>query len=461
MKEVKKEFDITGFTSFREVSSQYSDSFIKENLCIKLSEDDKEVSVCMVNADERKKAELSNYHYPKKLIIIKAEEKDFVQFIGTILENTAEEIKEEKTDDFTPYTENLSVTDVEVTESAVNIVNGICIRALREKASDIHIHRINSKADVRFRINGVLQSVQSFNGGIYETVISRIKIMAGLNIAEKRLPQDGRISARFGTERFDSRVSVIPTGEGEAVVMRLFGSSTEELGLSELGFTEDVRSVLDKVIKLKSGLVVITGPTGSGKNTTLYALLKQMDRERLKIISIEDPVERVIEGVDQIEINEEIGLTFSCVLRRILRQDPDVIMVGEIRDDDTAELCIRASLTGHLVLTTLHTEDSISTVSRLEDQGVKPYLIASTLKVCMAQRLVRRKQTDGKSGRTAVGEVFETDDRIRALIAEGRSENSVREYLYKNSFRSLSCNAQKLLKRELVTKESLLEEGLL
>lgn len=457
----EEQFCITSFFSFREVPGQYSDVFIKNRLCVKVSETEDEVQVCTAAEDKDCLRILASYHYPKRVVYHQTSQEDFVQFIGTILEKSSGDEPEESKNVFTPYSNDLSVTDVDISESAVNIVNGICISALRDKASDIHIHRIGNTVDVRFRLNGVLKSVQSFNSSIYETLVSRIKIMASLNTAERRLPQDGRISARFGEDRFDSRVSVIPTADGEAIVMRLFGSREDELSLSELGFTDNVRKVLDKVVKLRSGLVIVTGPTGSGKNTTLYALLKEMDRTALKIISIEDPVERIIEGVDQIEINEAIGLTFSDVLRRVLRQDPDVIMVGEIRDDQTAELAVRAALTGHLILTTLHTEDSISSITRLEDQGIKSYLISSVLKVCMAQRLVRRKLVNGKTGRIAVGEVFESDDKLKALISEGKSETKVRFYLKEHGFMSMKENAHLLSQQGVVTEDSLSEESLL
>src|SRR4051794_4687424 len=275
--------------------------------------------------------------------------------------------------------------------SVIRLVNEILIEAIDSRASDVHIESQASGIKVRYRIDGILhaQPVPPEINRFQAAIISRLKIMARLNIAEKRLPQDGRIKLRVSGREIDVRVSVIPMLHGEGIVMRLLDKGRMKLSLEGLGMDPDLRSEFNELIRLPHGIVLVTGPTGSGKTTTLYSSLLEIKDESTKIITTEDPVEYQLEGINQIQVHPKIGLTFAASLRSILRHDPDIVLVGEIRDMETAENAIQASLTGHLVFSTLHTNDAPSAYTRLVDMGVEPFLVASTVEAVMAQRLVR------------------------------------------------------------------------
>ncbi len=290
-------------------------------------------------------------------------------------------------------TQTASTVEVETTaadEPIIKLVNLIILEAFRRRASDIHLEPLEKKFRVRYRIDGVLHEVQSPPRKLHGAIISRIKIMANMSIAEKRLPQDGRIQIRLMERDLDLRVSVLPANHGETVVMRILDKSSLMLGLENLGFFADDQQTFERLIGLSDGIILITGPTGSGKTTTLYAVLNKLNRPDRKIITVEDPVEYQISGINQVQVMSEIGMTFAAALRSILRQAPNIIMIGEIRDLETAEIAVNASLTGHLVFSTLHTNDAPSAVTRLVDIGVKPFLVASSTRAIMAQRLVRR-----------------------------------------------------------------------
>lgn len=276
--------------------------------------------------------------------------------------------------------------------SIIGFVDQLLTEALRLQATDIHIEPYYSTVRLRYRIDGIMQAVPAPEGlrQLYGSIVSRLKIMAGLNIAEKRLPHDGHIAMKTGGEEYDLRVSVIPTKHGEAVCLRILGRQNLFLDVNQLGMEAEHERLFKQLIGLPQGLILITGPTGSGKTTTLYAALAQANDETRKIITIEDPVEYQLEGATQIQVREDIGLTFSGALRSILRHDPDVILVGEIRDAETAEIAIRAAQTGHLVFSTLHTNDSVSAVTRLLEMKIDPFLIGSSLVCSIAQRLARR-----------------------------------------------------------------------
>ncbi len=272
----------------------------------------------------------------------------------------------------------------------VNLLNSIIINGIRDGASDIHIEGLEDSVRVRYRIDGLLQTRKTLDKSLFSAISTRIKVMANLNVMETRLPQDGRISVEVDSARLDLRVSIVPTAMGGSIVLRLFNRSGGVLSLGELGFSSAQYGLIQKLIKMPYGLVLVTGPTGSGKTTTLNAMLRQISSDKIKVITIEDPVEYLIDGVNQIQTNEQIKLGFDSILRRVLRQDPDVIMVGEIRDSITARLAVRAAMTGHLVLSTLHTNSAVSVIPRLRNMGVEPYLVASVLRGVLAQRLVRR-----------------------------------------------------------------------
>ncbi len=271
----------------------------------------------------------------------------------------------------------------------IRLVNSLFAQAIRERASDIHIEPYEKEIVVRFRIDGVLYEIIKPAKRFHSSICSRVKIMAGLNIAEKRLPQDGRIRFKIAGKDIDVRVSVIPTAHGERIVMRLLDKSAVLLDLEQLGIFDDKLRQVKELIRRSHGIILVTGPTGSGKTTTLYAALTDINSPDINILTAEDPIEYQIKGISQLQVNPKIGLTFAGALRSFLRQDPDVILVGEIRDLETAEIAIQASLTGHLVLSTLHTNDAATAVTRLVDMGVEPFLVASSLLAVMAQRLVR------------------------------------------------------------------------
>lgn len=272
----------------------------------------------------------------------------------------------------------------------IRLVNLVINEALRERASDIHLEPFENSVKLRYRIDGILYEKTPPPKNLFAAIITRIKIMANLNIAERRLPQDGRIRIKLAGREVDIRVSSIPTIYGESLVMRLLDQSSVLLELAELGFEEDTLANIRENLMFNHGIILVTGPTGSGKTTTLYSCLNLMNVPEKKILTVEDPVEYQMQGINQMQVNEKIGFTFATGLRSILRQDPDIIMVGEMRDLETAQMGIQAALTGHLVFSTLHTNDSSSSIARLVDMGVEDYLAASTLRCILAQRLVRR-----------------------------------------------------------------------
>jgi general secretion pathway protein E/type IV pilus assembly protein PilB len=285
------------------------------------------------------------------------------------------------------------VGDSEVSEAdapIIKLVSLIIMEAFRSRASDIHLEPMPKKFRVRYRIDGVLHEVDSPPKRLQSAIISRIKIMANMSIAEKRVPQDGRIQINVMGKDLDLRVSSIPTNHGESIVMRILDKGSIALGLPQLGFFADDQQTFERLIGLSDGIILVTGPTGSGKTTTLYACLNTINKPDRKIITVEDPVEYQMSGINQVQVRADIGMTFAAALRAILRQAPNIIMIGEIRDLETAEIAVNASLTGHLVFSTLHTNDAPSAVTRLIDMGVKPFLVASSTRAIMAQRLVRK-----------------------------------------------------------------------
>jgi len=347
----------------------------------------------------------------------------------------------------------------------VKIVNLILEEAIKEDSSDIHIEPSNNEVSVRIRIDGVLLKIMSPPINSLNGIVSRLKILSKLDIAEKRLPQDGRMKIETSEREIDVRVSILPTVHGEKVVLRLLGSGKLSLNLTNLGFSDKKLSTFKKWIKQPYGMIIISGPTGSGKSTTLYAALKQIHSEGINITTVEDPVEYQLEGINQVQMHEEIGLTFSAALRSILRQDPDVLLIGEIRDQETADIAVKFSLTGHLVFSTVHANDAPSTIARLLDLGIPPFLLGSCLNLVMAQRLVRTVDKDsnevykpsdedfnrlsfpkdkrsgtfhkgvpnqsnhntGYKGRTAIHEILEVNTSMKQLIFENANQNQIKE----------------------------------
>jgi type IV pilus assembly protein PilB len=359
----------------------------------------------------------------------------------------------------------------------IRLVSVLIIEAHRAGASDIHLEPLDKKFRVRFRIDGVLQEMQSPPKRLQSAIVSRLKIMTGsMSIAEKRLPQDGRIQVKIKKKTIDLRVSTIPTNHGESVVMRLLDKSSLMLGLPELGFFSDDQETFERLIQLPDGILLVTGPTGSGKTSTLYACLNYVNKTDRKIITVEEPIEYQMTGINQVQVNPEIGMTFPAALRSILRQAPNIIMIGEIRDLETASIATNASLTGHLVFSTLHTNDAPSAVARLIDIGVQPFLVASSLRAIMAQRLVRQicqncKQPadltesemralriepgqlrapqvmhgkgceqcrgTGYKGRMGIFEIFMLDDEVRHMISRRSATLSLRQRARELGMRTL------------------------
>ena len=310
---------------------------------------------------------------------------------STVIEEVAEELDSQNLDrlvDEVATSDDL--LDVVNRPPVIRLVNDMLFRALQLRASDIHVHPYENKLQIRYRVDGILYDVLSLNRNVLPLVISRIKVMAGMDIAERRLPQDGRCSVRLGQREIDLRVSTVPTSFGERSVLRILDKSTGLFALNELGLWEDDSKKFDSLLNRSHGVIFVTGPTGSGKTTTLYACLNRINSSEKNVISIEDPIEYQLEGISQIQVAMKKGMTFATALRHVLRQDPDVIMVGEVRDIETARMAIQSSLTGHLVFSTLHTNDSAGAVSRLLDLGVEPYLASSSLIAIIAQRLVRK-----------------------------------------------------------------------
>ncbi len=306
------------------------------------------------------------------------------------MESTRQQMDDEKAYLFEADDPAFSIDDTaEGEEPVIKLVNMLIVEGFRQRASDIHLEPLTNQFRVRYRIDGALQEVEGPPRRLHPSVISRIKIMAGMKISEKRLPQDGRIEIRALGRDLDLRVSSIPTNHGESIVMRILDKQNLLLGLPNLGFYPDDQQTFERLIQYPDGILLITGPTGSGKTTSLYACLNHLNQPDRKIITVEDPVEYQLSGINQVHVRSDIGLTFSSALRSILRQAPNIIMIGEIRDRETAEIAINAALTGHLVLSTLHTNDAPGAVTRLADIGVKPFLISSSVRGIMAQRLVR------------------------------------------------------------------------
>lgn len=350
----------------------------------------------------------------------------------------------------------------------IRLINGLIAEAARKRASDIHVEPYETHLSVRLRIDGVLTEALSLSPKVTPVLVSRIKVMARLDIAEKRIPQDGRISLTLGDRALDVRVSTLPSRYGERVVMRLLDRHQAQFSLEDLGMAANTLRRFQRVLSEPNGIILVTGPTGSGKTTTLYAALARLNDQSRNILTVEDPVEYAIDGIGQTQVNSKVGMTFAAGLRAILRQDPDIVMVGEIRDGETAQIAVQASLTGHLVLSTVHTNSAIAAITRLRDMQVEPFLLSSTVKAIMAQRLVRRlcpacrrlePSTDverrqlgdrapdslyravgcpscantGYQGRVGLYELVTVDEDLRRLIHEDASEEALRQIAFRQA----------------------------
>ncbi|HSQ01450.1 MAG TPA: type II secretion system ATPase GspE [Candidatus Dormibacteraeota bacterium] len=426
---------------------------------------------------------------------------DAINRIYDAASNTATDLMEGLDEDrlemmATDFEETQDLLDADEEAPIIRLINSVLFQAVKDRASDIHVEPFERDLAIRFRIDGILYDIISPPKRFQPVIISRVKIMAGLNLAEKRLPQDGRIRIKLAGKEVDIRVSTVPTAYGERVVMRLLDRSATILKLEELGLNAHKLEMIDTLIHQSHGIVLVTGPTGSGKTTTLYAGLSRINSTDKNIITIEDPIEYQLHGVGQIQVNPKIELTFASGLRSILRQDPDVIMVGEIRDSETAKIAIQAALTGHLVFSTLHTNDSCGAITRLIDMGIEPFLVASSLIAVMAQRLLRRvcpscrqpyrpsveemrqlgvsaddlegrqvyrpgpgcpdcKQT-GYRGRLGIHELLIVDDEVRNLTMKAADSSSIRRVAAAKGMSSLrEDGAEKVLSGQTTIEEVL------
>lgn len=361
--------------------------------------------------------------------------------------------------------------------SNIDFVDQFIGNAIKINASDIHFECSENTFRVRYRVDGHLREVHATSSAKSSSVMSRLKIMANLDISEKRRPQDGRI--RFGNNKnaVDIRVSTLPTNYGEKIVLRILDKSQVELDLAKLGMNRQQLEILQNKIKIPYGMILVTGPTGSGKTTTLYSTLKEINSVEKNILTIEDPIEYDLEGINQSNVKSDIGYDFANALRAFLRQDPDVIMVGEIRDKETAEIAIRASLTGHLVFSTLHTNDSISALTRLIDMGIEPFLVASSVKLIIAQRLVRKicgcRKTNvkekectvcggtGYKGREALFEIVEITEDLSELISRNATHREIKTLAVNNGFKSLRDSGEEKINLGITTKEEVWRETML
>lgn len=389
------------------------------------------------------------------------------------------------------------VLDVSNKAPIIKLVNTILFQALKLRASDVHFQPYPDRMQVRFRIDGILYDMDAIPKRVQDAIISRVKVMGKMDIAERRLPQDGRASLRIGDGEVDVRISSVPTSTGERIVMRLLDKTAKLYRLNEIGLEEKNLEMIREYLDYNHGIVLVTGPTGSGKTTTLYASMAEIDTTKKNILTIEDPVEYAIGGISQVQVNQKKGLTFASGLRSFLRQDPDVMMVGEIRDLETAEVAIRAALTGHLVFSTVHTNDSASTITRMVDQGVESYLVASSIVLIIAQRLVRTicphckvvvpiddewaaklRKVDmtpdelggdiahgpgcdecfhsGYAGRTAIYEFLPVTERIRTMVMEGASASEIKREQINEGFQTLRADGRKKIIQGVTTPDEVL-----
>ncbi len=424
----------------------------------------------------------------------KREPKDIEQKVAD-LDEEFQKVKEKIAVEITETQEENDTIDVSDLENApiVKMVNIIFQKAVATRASDIHIEPQEDCVLIRYRIDGQLVEIMKYDKKIVPSIVARIKIISGLNIAEKRVPQDGRIGMKIDDRDYDMRVSVLPTMFGEKIVIRIADKEGFNVSKLDLGFFEDDMEKFDQIISSPHGIVLVTGPTGSGKSTTLYTALKELCKPNVNILTVEDPVESTIKGINQVQVNVKAGLTFAAALRSFLRQDPDIIMVGEIRDGETAEIAIRSAITGHLVFSTLHTNDAASSVTRMIDMGIEPFLLSSSLVGLIAQRLVRRlcphckeavqpdmnerdildlkedeeitiyhaKGCDqcnntGYKGRIAVYEILTVDREIKELISKNVSSDIIKEAAIKTGMKTLRMNCTRLVKNGVTTIDEML-----
>ncbi|RMG04020.1 MAG: type II secretion system protein GspE [Nitrospirae bacterium] len=471
-----------------------SSRFLRENRVIPVEIKDGTIEVVMDDPSRSDVIEALEYATGAKILAYQGNQDEITEYIEkfygkeTTINKIIEDIDQLSYEEVTEEEEDIGhLKDLASEAPIIKLVNLIITRAVENRASDIHLEPYEDELKVRYRIDGVLHEVESTPRRLQPAIISRIKIMAKLNIAERRLPQDGKIKLKVSGKDIDMRISTIPVLHGESVVIRLLDRESIVIDLERLGFPEDTLSSFNRLIGLPNGIILVTGPTGSGKTTTLYGALDKINSPEKKIITVEDPIEYQLKGVNQIQVKPQIGLNFANTLRHIVRQDPDIIMIGEIRDLETAEIAIQASLTGHLVFSTLHTNDAPSAITRLIDMGVEGYLLASTLRGILAQRLVRQicpecKEVDhdtlpeermllnipqditlyrgsgcehcagtGFYGRTGIFELLTIDEDLRKLISKDTDSATIRKAARSSGMRTLSEDGAKKVMQGVTT----------
>jgi len=453
---------------------------------------------------ERYLVESSNYYsklqnrYPLQILSEDSYDRLYNRFLelrtDKAIESMQEDSDEEDSDDISLTDFLRTSSDILTSEESapiIKFVNALFYQAVKKRASDIHIEVQEKRGEVRFRIDGMLMKNADLEKKIVNLIVSRIKVISNLDISEKRIPQDGRTQIKIAGETLDIRVSVLPTFYGERVVMRLLMQSSQIPQINELGFDDELIGDVKKLLRSSHGIILVTGPTGSGKTTSLHSFLREVEEPEKNLITVEDPVEYKSDNISQIQVNEKVGLTFAAALRSILRQDPDVIMIGEIRDEETANIAIRAALTGHLVFSTLHTNSAAATISRLADMGIEPFLISSSLLGILAQRLVRVlceecKEEDvlaenfaedynlpvdstiykakgcstcnysGYSGRRSIGELLVMNDSVKDLLKVTTDEHTIKSTLEAEGLKTIS----KQLTMMLLWGETSLDEAI-
>lgn len=473
----------------------YEPQEVETDLCVKnyLLFSEVEGEVCALVC-ERYLIEASNFYtklhtqYPIKMLDEDSYDRLYNRFLELRTDKAIETMQEDSSE--AESEEDISLTDFLRTSSdiltseesapIIKFVNALFYQAIKKRASDIHIEVQEKSGEVRFRIDGMLVKNADLDKKVVNLIISRIKVISNLDISEKRIPQDGRTQIKIAGETLDIRVSVLPTFYGERVVMRILMQSSQIPQITELGFNEAIIGDIRKLLRSSHGIILVTGPTGSGKTTSLHSFLREVESPEKNLLTVEDPVEYKSDNIAQIQVNEKVGLTFASALRSILRQDPDVIMIGEIRDEETASIAVRAALTGHLVFSTLHTNSAAATISRLVDMGVEPFLVSSSLLGILAQRLVRVlcnecKEEDviaeefaddyniprgtkiykacgcsncnysGYEGRRSIGELLVMSDKVKDLLKTTTDEHSIKEALEADGLKTIAMQLSKMV----------------
>ena len=473
-KQIYEEYDIDFLEYDKDIVKTLTTDFIRINKVIVINKKDNTYICAISNPDDILTIDKLNAILDSKIKLILTQNEK-IQKLNSLVNNEITEITFEK------EKENITISKNEINNApVVRIFESILREGTARNASDIHIEPFEKHFRIRFRIDGVLNTFIEMAIDIFDALVARIKVLANLNITERRKGQDGRIKNTINDIEYDFRVSIIPTVYGEKIVIRILDSKSFAFSIGEIGFTLERQKEIEKSLKRASGIILVTGPTGCGKSTTLYTFLEKIKKEDINVVTVEDPVEYTFSGITQIQVNEKIGFTFSEILKSILRQDPDVIMIGEIRDEETANLAIRLAITGHLVLSTLHTNDSIGAITRLINLNVEPFMVASSLNVVISQRLVRKLCNEckkphtttkeemqilelkeettiykkcgcpichntGYMGRTGVYEVLKVNEEIKDILLKGYDYAKIKVKAQKTNELGLDVDARRLV----------------